>query len=195
MLGQRHRSALLAEICAKLMTKQVNCADYSDSDSRFLKFTFGASHVERRSKIVTRCGPSSSELHRIPRPKILDQPQQNARAGLDIGRLDVFVRMMADAAAAAHEQHGDVGNIDHGHAVMPGPARQFEHAMTFRRDGRRQLAPEPRRAGYGAVLVGDIDLQRQLSAPGDVFDSAHDIGNSKFAVRIGGARISMVKDT
>ena len=71
------------------------------------------------------------------RTKILDQPQQHARAGLDIRYLDVLGRMMADAAAATHEQHGDVGNVDHGHAVMPGPARQFEYAMPFRRDRSR----------------------------------------------------------
>ena len=71
----------------------------------------------------------------ISRRKILDQPQQHARAGIGVGDVDMLVGMMADAAAAAHEQHADIGDVDHRHAVMPCPARQFERAKAFRRDG------------------------------------------------------------
>src|SRR3954468_15241211 len=74
---------------------------------------------------------------RLARPEILDQPQQHPGAGIDIGDIDMLVRMMADAAAAAHEQHGDVGYVDHRHAIMPCPARQLEHATVFASDGFR----------------------------------------------------------
>src|SRR4030088_2337141 len=96
----------------------------------------------------------------------------------------MLVRMMADAAAASHEHHGDVGDVDHRHAVVPGPARQFEHAKTLGGNGVRHLALEPRRAWYGAVLMGDIDLQRELAAPGDRFDGADDSGDRELAVRV-----------
>ena len=43
-----------------------------------------------------------------PWPEILDQPQQHARAGIGVGGFDMLGRVMADAAAAADEQHGDV---------------------------------------------------------------------------------------
>ena len=92
----------------------------------------------------------------IPRPEILDQPQQHPRAGVDIGEFDMFVGVMADAAAAAHENHADIGDIDHGHAIMPCPARQFEHAKALTRNCFRQLGLEPRRARHGAVLVGCV---------------------------------------
>ena len=88
----------------------------------------------------------------IARTKILDQPQQHARAGIGIGEVDMLVRMMADAAAAAHEDHRDVGDVDHRHAVMPGPARQFEDAIALAGDGFRHLAPAAtaRRARCGS---------------------------------------------
>ena len=121
----------------------------------------------------------------IARCKILDQPQQHARAGVGIGELDMLVGMMADAAAAAHEHHRDIGDVDHRHAVMPRPARQFEHAKTFCRDGFGDLRLQPGRAGHGAVFVGDVDLQRQLAALGDRFDPPDDIGHRELAVRVG----------
>ena len=91
---------------------------------------------------------------------------------------------MADAAAAAHEQHGDVGNIDHGHAVMPRPARQFEHGIGFGRNRFRHLRFQPWRAGHSAVFVGDVDLQRQVAPLRDRLDAPDDIGHRKLAVRI-----------
>jgi hypothetical protein len=33
----------------------------------------------------------------------------------------MLVGMMADAAAAAHEHHGNIGNVGHRHAVMARP--------------------------------------------------------------------------
>ena len=44
----------------------------------------------------------------IPWPKSLDQPQQHARTGIGVGRLDMRGRGVADAAAAAHDQQGDI---------------------------------------------------------------------------------------
>ena len=95
----------------------------------------------------------------------------------------MLVRMMTDAASAPHEQHGDVGDVDHRHPVMAGPARQFEDAKSLR---CRLLGPEPWRAGHRAVLVSNVQLQKQLAALGDIFDSPDDIGDGKLAVRIGG---------
>src|SRR5580658_1042071 len=92
-------------------------------------------------------------FRRAARTEVLDQPQQYPRTGVDVGRLDMLVRMMADAATAAHEHHADIGKVDHGHAVMPGPARQFEHAIALAGNGLRYLAPEPWRAGHGTVFV------------------------------------------
>src|ERR1700733_8158695 len=63
------------------------------------------------------------------RAEVFDQPQQHARAGIGVGDLDMLVGMVADAAAAAHEHHRDIGDIDHRHAVMTGPAWQFEHRI------------------------------------------------------------------
>src|SRR5438128_1681044 len=40
---------------------------------------------------------------RFPWPEILDQPQQDPRAGVGIGGFDMLGRVMADAAAAAYE--------------------------------------------------------------------------------------------
>src|SRR5215510_6686095 len=40
-------------------------------------------------------------------PEIFDQTQQHARARVSVGQFDMLGRVMADAAAAAHEQHGD----------------------------------------------------------------------------------------
>src|SRR3954469_17711382 len=90
---------------------------------------------------------------RLARPEILDQPQQHPDAGIGIGDIDVLVRMMADAAAAAHEQHGDIGGVNHRHAVMPRPTGQLEHAKSFLRNGFRYLRLQPWRAGHGAVFV------------------------------------------
>src|SRR3954464_16027342 len=118
----------------------------------------------------------------LPRPKILDQPQQHPRARVGIGELDMLVRVMADAAAAADEDHADIGNVDHGHAVMPGPARQLEHGKTFGFDRLRDLLLEPRCAGRGAVLVGDVELKCQLAALCDGFDLPHDIGDRALPV-------------
>ena len=92
---------------------------------------------------------------------------------------------MADAAAASHEHHADIGDVDHRHAVMPCPARQLEHAIALAGNGLRDLALQPRRAGHGAVLVGDVDLQRELAALGDVLDPSDDVGDRELAVRIG----------
>src|SRR5712691_8195964 len=98
--------------------------------------------------------------------------------------------MMADPAAAAHEHHRHVRDVDHRHPVMAGAAREFEDAIALARDGIRHLPSEPGRAGHGAIVVGDIDLQQQLSTPGDSFDLADDVGHRKLAVGVrGGADI------
>ena len=94
-------------------------------------------------------------------------------------------RVMADAAAAAHEDHADIGDVDHRHAVMPCPARQFEHAITFGGDRFRDLRFQPGRAGHGAVLVGDVELQRQIAPLCDRLDAADDVGDRALAVRVG----------
>ena len=93
--------------------------------------------------------------------------------------------IVADAAAAAHEDHADIGDVDHRHAVMAGAAWQFMDLKTFGGDGLGHLPLQPRRARHGAVLVGDVDLQRQLPVFGDAFDPAHDIGNRAPAMGIG----------
>src|SRR5450631_1505078 len=122
----------------------------------------------------------------LPRTEIPDQPQQYPRAGIDVGGFDMLVGMMADAAAAPHEHHGDIGDVDHRHAVVPCPARQFEHTMTLPCNGLRHLALEPGSARHGAVLVGDVELQHELAAFGDIFDSADNVGHRELAVRIRG---------
>ena len=116
--------------------------------------------------------------------EIFDQPQQHARAGIDIRQFDMLVRMVADAATASHEQHGDIGDVDHRHAVMAGPARQFEHAVAFRRDGVCHLRLQPGRARHGAVFMGHVELQHQLAALCDRFDMADDIGHRPLAMRV-----------
>src|SRR6185437_10882341 len=40
-------------------------------------------------------------------------------------------------------------------------------------------------AGHGAVLVGDVELQRKSPAPGDGLDPPDDIGDRALAMRIG----------
>ena len=42
----------------------------------------------------------------------LNDAQQHARAGIDIGGVDMFRRIVADAAATADEQHRYVGDVD-----------------------------------------------------------------------------------
>src|SRR5437879_4097666 len=70
----------------------------------------------------------------FPRPEILDHPEQHARAGIGVGELDMLIRMMADTAAAADEDHADIGDIDHRHAVVPCSARQLENRKAFHSD-------------------------------------------------------------
>ena len=109
----------------------------------------------------------------FPWPEILDQPQQHARAGIGVVRLDMLGRVMADAATAAHEQHGDVGDVDHRHAVMPRPARQFEHAIAFGRNrfevGRELIPPDPVEEqiefATGEVLKSEPDPDRGIRSP------------------------------
>jgi hypothetical protein len=60
-------------------------------------------------------------LHNISRTKIFNQPQQHTRAGVGIRKFDMLAGMVADAAAASHEDHADLGDVDHRHAVMPAP--------------------------------------------------------------------------
>ena len=59
--------------------------------------------------------------------KILDHPQQHASASIGVGKLDMLVGVMADAAATANEDHADVRDVDHRHTVVPCPARQSEY--------------------------------------------------------------------
>ena len=60
----------------------------------------------------------------------------------------------------------------------------------------RQLAPQPGRAGHGAVLMGDVDLQRQLAAFGDGSRSGGRCRPPRACDGYrSGARISMVKET
>src|SRR3977135_3046371 len=68
--------------------------------------------------------PSDGRLGRkIPSgPKTFDQPQQHPRPGVGVGQFDMLVRMMADAAAATHEQHCDVVDVDHRPDVVTRPA-------------------------------------------------------------------------
>src|SRR5258705_2373011 len=67
----------------------------------------------------------------LPWTEVLDQPQQNLCARAGIGDIDMLVRMVADPAAASHEQHRHVGDVDHRHAVVTGPAWQFKHPMAL----------------------------------------------------------------
>ena len=58
----------------------------------------------------------------------------------------MLVGVMADAAAAADEDHAGIGDIDHGHAVMAGAARQLEY-------GKRQTLAAP-------IQIGDAGDRR-----------------------------------
>ena len=75
----------------------------------------------------------------------------------------MFIGMMADAATASHEDHTDIGDIDHGHPVMPGAARQFEDAIALGRNGVADLTLQPVRAGHGTIFVCDVQLERQAA--------------------------------
>ena len=94
----------------------------------------------------------------ISRPPAAENSQSAAAArgapASASATLDMLVRMVADAAAAAHEDHADVGDVDHRHAVMPGTARQLEHADSLRRDRLRHLRLQPGRARHGAGSHG-----------------------------------------
>ena len=92
---------------------------------------------------------------------------------------------MADAAAAADEDHADIGDVDHGHAVVAGAARQLERRKTLGSNGLRDLRLQPGGTGHGAVLVGDVELQREIAAFGCCLDLADNVGDREPAVHVG----------
>src|SRR4051794_25297412 len=97
----------------------------------------------------------------------------------------MLVRMMADASATSHEHHGDIGDVDHRHAVMSRSARQLGKTKTLAGNSLRDLVLEPRRARRGAILVGNIELQQQASSLRDYLDLTDDICHRTVAVRVG----------
>src|SRR3984893_18549894 len=94
---------------------------------------------------------SASRLYRAGRPAILSHAELYARACVGVGEFDMLVGVVADTAAATHEDHADIGDVDHRHAVMARAARQFEHTKTLPRNGLRDFGSQPRRAWHGAV--------------------------------------------
>src|SRR5262249_59775916 len=56
------------------------------------------------------------------RPEILDEAQEHARADGDVVERHRLGGGVADALLAAHEEHADVGEIDHRHPVVAGAA-------------------------------------------------------------------------
>ena len=72
---------------------------------------------------------------------------------------------MADAALAAHEQHGDVGDRAQRHAVVAGAGGQPAHLQPFGGDRAVHLRHQPRRARRHAELLQgfDFDLRGSVS--------------------------------
>jgi len=105
----------------------------------------------------------------------------------------MLVGMMADAAA---QRTNTMATSAMSIIAMPScpPARQFKYPKTLFRDGFRHLAPEPRSARHAAVLVGDVELQRQLAAFRDRLDGRTMSATASLRWLSAGARMSMVKD-
>src|SRR5689334_17541304 len=96
----------------------------------------------------------------------------------------MFARMMADAATASHEDHADVGDVDHSHPVMPGAAWQFDDTTALSCNRVGNLALQPVGAGHRAILVRDVQLQRQVAPPGDGLDLTDQVRDRAFSMRI-----------
>src|SRR4051812_29934677 len=79
--------------------------------------------------------------------------------------------MVADAALATHEEHGDVPDGLDRHAVVPGAARQPPHAHAARLDRALELAHEPGRAGARAEVLQQFDVAVDVPLVGDLADS------------------------
>ncbi len=53
----------------------------------------------------------------------LEKSGKNARGDIDVGGRGKFVGVVADAAAAAHKQHGERNDLVERHGVVAGAAR------------------------------------------------------------------------
>ena len=82
-------------------------------------------------------------------------------------------RMVADAVGVAQEQHADVGDASHGHAVVAGPAEDGRGILGRRRRGPDALADdvlEERSARYGRGGVDLAGTPAQASTPHDLVE-------------------------
>jgi hypothetical protein len=102
---------------------------------------------------------------------------------------------ISDAATAAHEQHRNIGDVDHRHAVVARSAWQLERAKPLRRDGLRHLAIQPWRALHAAVFAGDIDLKCKLAPLASASIRRTSSATAFLRCASDAARMSMVKNS
>src|SRR3546814_3705987 len=69
------------------------------------------------------------------RIEVLEEVEEHPRGRLGILGGDAFQRIVADAAAAAHEEHADRAERRQGHGIVAGAARQPERADSLELDG------------------------------------------------------------
>src|SRR3546814_21126880 len=68
----------------------------------------------------------------------LEEVEEHAGGRLGVLRRDALQRIMADAAAAAHEQHGDRAERGQRHGIVAGAAGQPQGAEALARNGDRK---------------------------------------------------------
>src|SRR3954463_2898266 len=104
------------------------------------------------------------------RLKVLDEVEQRARRNAGVLARDRLARVVADAAAATHEEHRDVGDGAHRLAVVAGARRPAGYGHTLALDGALELPHEPRGARGDAELLNQLKLAGEPAALGDGVD-------------------------
>ena len=117
---------------------------------------------------------------RWPWPEILDRPQQHTRSSASAGSTCSAGLWLTPPRQRMNSMATSAMSI----IAMPSCPAPLGSSNTviFGRNRFRHLCFQPRRAGHGAVLVGDVDLQRQFAPLRDRLDAADDIGDRELAV-------------
>src|SRR3546814_16558863 len=88
------------------------------------------------------------------RIEVLEEVEEYPRGRLGILGGDALQRIVADAAAAAHEEHADRAERGPGPGIVAGTARQPERADALALDGAVEMRPTAGGAGGGSSEGG-----------------------------------------
>ena len=101
----------------------------------------------------------------------MQEVDQDPHGRIRVRRGDRFGRVMADAALASHEQHGDRAKRDHRQPIVPGAARKSERRDPGAADRCFKLLDQSGVTSGGRLVISALHIKTDPALSGDSLES------------------------